>query len=218
MDDEVHVYASSKFTSSAWTKPFTRALWARPMFFMTELSLADQEARESRKCGACNRSKHTPSWTVQFGEHAYHKDTLEDVEKDRNSSSDSSSQPSDDDNDDSGNNSDNSSVDENGQSIPEQSKIWYVGRFCMANAETAHNLIHWKYALNTWVLDQLKKEGHLVAEKLAEREPWGEKKRSKYANRIVDGWERTGHINNLYKTFKQNVEKARDQKQTRFNT
>lgn len=148
---------------------------------------------------------------IQLGDHPYHKDTLEEIEK-----RDDSASSSEDDEEADSSDSSSSSINSNGQTIPKESKVWYVGRFCKSNAEIAHNLIHWKYALNNWVIDRLKEEGYLEAEKLAEREPWSEKKRRMYANNIVDGWETAGDINGLYKSFKRNLEEARDKKQNRF--
>jgi hypothetical protein len=90
-------------------------------------------------------------------------------------------------------------------------------RFCKANAQTAHSLIHWKHALNDWVIDRLKSDGHLAAPKLAEREDWSTNKRSKYANRIVDEWEDEGEIKALYRDFKINLDVARQGKATRWS-
>ena len=90
-------------------------------------------------------------------------------------------------------------------------------RFCRANAQTAHSLIHWKHALNDWVIDRLKTDGHLGAPKLAEREDWNTNKRSKYANRIVDEWEEEGEIKALYRDFKINLDVARQGKLTRWS-
>ncbi len=90
-------------------------------------------------------------------------------------------------------------------------------RFCKANAQTAHSLIHWKYALNEWVIDRLKSDGHLTATKLAEREGWNIKKRNKYANHIVDDWEDEKEIKSLYRDFKIHLETAREGKPTRWS-
>jgi hypothetical protein len=90
-------------------------------------------------------------------------------------------------------------------------------RFCKANAQTAHSLIHWKHALNGWVIDRLKSDGHLSGSKLAEREDWSIKKRSKYANSIVDDWEEEKEIKALYRDFKINLDTARQGKLTRWS-
>ena len=90
-------------------------------------------------------------------------------------------------------------------------------RFCRANAQTAHSLIHWKHALNDWVVDRLKTDGHLAAPKLAEREDWSTNKRNKFAIRIVDEWEAEGEIKALYRDFKINLDHARQGKLTRWS-
>jgi hypothetical protein len=89
-------------------------------------------------------------------------------------------------------------------------------RFCCANAEIAHALYHWRYALNQNVLQWLANEGHLTAEKIIEREKKPQKKRQKIANKIVDGMESTGVMRELYKQFKENLAAARDSKPVHF--
>jgi hypothetical protein len=89
-------------------------------------------------------------------------------------------------------------------------------RTCKGNAETAHSLIHWKWALNDWVVDTLGKEGHLSSEKARERNKWSDKKKTKYANDLVDSWGKTGDIKSLWKAFKVNLEAAREVKQGRL--
>ena len=85
-------------------------------------------------------------------------------------------------------------------------------RFCKANAETAHALLHWRYHLNSWVLSWLESEDHTSPEKIIEREKWSVKKRSEYANKVVDGMEEKGEIRALYRDFKINLEAAREAK------
>jgi len=101
--------------------------------------------------------------------------------------------------------------------LPRPVSCTHTTRFCKANAQTAHSLIHWKHALNDWVIDRLKTDGHLAAPKLAEREDWSTNKRSKYANRIVDEWEDEGEIKALYRDFKINLDVARQGKATRWS-
>ncbi len=85
-------------------------------------------------------------------------------------------------------------------------------RFCCANAEMAHALYHWRYALNQTVLEWLVRAGHLTPEKIVERENMRQKKREKATNKIVDGMELTGVMKELYKQFKENLAAARDSK------
>ena len=89
-------------------------------------------------------------------------------------------------------------------------------RFCKSNAETAHRLKHWKFALNEWVVGTLKSEGHLQPQKLAQREDWSKKKRSEYANAVVDAWWENNEIKALYRDFKNNLEAAREGKTGRW--
>jgi len=114
--------------------------------------------------------------------------------------------------------SDTASVNSKSQRIPSRETSWYVGRFCKANAETAHSLIHWKFALKGWVDDQLEAEGQLEGDKLEKRVKMKSKALSIYANAIVDRWESEGQIRDLYRDFKNNLEQARQGKQDRWRT
>jgi hypothetical protein len=154
---------------------------------------------------------------------------LEEVEQDSDESS----------NDDGNSTSehDRQSVNADGQRIPNEETKWLSGRyvdlpapvlnsnlltysiirFCKANSEQAHALIHWKYALNQWVVGNLEQEGYLTPEKLAEREKMKAKKRREYANEVVDLWESSRQIKDLYRDFKNQLESAREAKQTRWS-
>lgn len=85
-------------------------------------------------------------------------------------------------------------------------------RFCCANAEMAHALHHWRYALNQTVLGWLAEQGYLAPAKIVERYNLSQKKRQKSTNKIVDGMEDTGVMKILYKQFKENLAAARDAK------
>jgi len=71
-------------------------------------------------------------------------------------------------------------------------------------------LIHWKKSLNSWVIDNLEVVKELTPDKLAARDQMSARKRSKYANKLVDQWEREGTIAQLYRDFKGQLEAARD--------
>jgi len=208
LNDEVKGYASSKYISASWKSSFIRSLSARPIFYVEGLGLGDEN--EGRKCDACNRTGHPATFVVQFGGKAYSKETLDEIDNDHDED--------DDDDDDDDNGGDDASVDSQGRSIPSEKTSWYVGRFCKGNAETAHALIHWKHALNDWVIETLKGEGHLTPQKLAQREDWSKKKRSEYANGIVDGWWESKEIKGLYRDFKNTLEVARQGKTGRWRT
>ncbi|RDW94750.1 hypothetical protein BP5796_00513 [Coleophoma crateriformis] len=206
LDDEVRGYANSKFVSSAWTESFNKAIWARPIFMEREIDSAGVEA----KCGACNRSNHPPKFAVQFQGKAYSRATLEELDQGSDSSSGTDS------NSDSDSTPSKCSVNSKGQSIPSEDTEWFVGRFCMANARTAHSLIHWRYALNEWVLGNLEGEGHLTLSALAARDKMKSKQRKKLANQITDSWTAAGTVKSLYGDFKRNLEAARNGKQERW--
>ncbi|KAI9718029.1 MAG: hypothetical protein M1812_004287 [Candelaria pacifica] len=196
LDDEVKGFTASKFVSAAWNPEFIRALQSRPVFYEMELPIA-----ERNKCDACNRSGHPTKFQVQFGGKSYHRENLEDV-----------SEASDDDSDE----DDARSRDSQGNSIPSTEVQYFVGRFCKANAETAHSLIHWRYHLNQWVIEHLKEENHFSAEKVVQRESWAVKRRQKYANGVVDAMEEAGEIGSLFKDFKTNLDSARNAKPNRY--
>ncbi|KAG0648905.1 hypothetical protein D0Z07_4610 [Hyphodiscus hymeniophilus] len=203
LDDEYMGYAKSKFVSSQWTADFTRAIYARPILVERPCGPGEGYTVEGLpKCDVCNHRKHLPKFALHFEGKAYHKATLEEVERpdseDSNSESDSDEAMS---------------LNSKGHSLPAEDKEWFSG---INNAQLAHSLIHWKYALNEWVIDQLETEGYLTPEQLAEREKMKAKKRREYANALVDGWEETGIIKNLYADFKRQLESARESKQGRW--
>lgn len=78
------------------------------------------------------------------------------------------------------------------------------------NAQQTHILVHWKYTLNDWVISTLDGEGELTIEKLASREKMNLKKRTKYANKVVDRWEESGRIKELWHDYKIQLETARE--------
>ncbi|KAK2795532.1 hypothetical protein FQN52_005299 [Onygenales sp. PD_12] len=80
----------------------------------------------------------------------------------------------------------------------------------------AHTLIHWRYHLNDWVVDYLKRKDIFSDSKILEREHWSQKKRTKYANQVVDSMEEDGEINRLWRDFNTNLKAARDTKEARW--
>ena len=72
--------------------------------------------------------------------------------------------------------------------------------------------MHWRYHLNDWILDWLENEGYETPEKIVERDKWSIKKRSDYANKVVDDMEKKGEIRALYRDFKTNLDTARNYK------
>lgn len=68
--------------------------------------------------------------------------------------------------------------------------------------------MHWKHALNDWVVSELKAAGHFNPEKLAAREELNTKKRSKIAEDIVDEWESSKKLRELYSQLKSTLQTA----------
>ncbi|GAB7363964.1 hypothetical protein MBLNU230_g4525t1 [Neophaeotheca triangularis] len=217
LDDEVRGLAGSKFTSAAWTPEYTKQLRARPEIAIVEIDRHNPEHFMNDHCDACNRSGHPATFEIQFQGKPYNRHTLEDVggdndEDDSDSDSDSESTNS------AGkpNPDDQPAYDAQGIEIAPANTIYYVGKFCKANSETAHSLQHWRYALNEFVMTWLIGKGYDRAAKVVERDRWSTKKRRKEANRIVDRMEKENVVANLWKEFRATVASARDSKQGRF--
>ncbi|KAI1378499.1 hypothetical protein F4677DRAFT_397819 [Hypoxylon crocopeplum] len=203
LDLEVAGLASSKFASSAWKSEFYRALRGRPKMDVYDL-MGDAESAYiiHNMCEACGRSKHLATFRITFRGHAYHKDTLDEVESES-------------DNSDYDDGNDHESIDSQGMVLPLATKEWYVGAVCSSNAETAHSLIHWKHALKEWVEERLEVEGWMKAQKLKERERMKARKRRDLADGIVDGWREKDIVATLYRDFKNTLENARNKATSR---
>lgn len=212
LDDEVAGLAGSKFRSSAWTQDFALALQARPQIAFAPINRKSAEHFMRDKCDACNRSGHPATYEIQFQGKPYHRLTLEDV---ANGDDDE-----DFDSDESGSNHQNHGPDRDakGRIILPEHTIFYVGKFCKGNAETAHALEHWRYHLYEWVVDWLQSAGYNTPEKIVERDKWSTRKRRKYANKIVDAMEQQGKTKALYHDFKNELDRARHSKQGRWHS
>ncbi|KAL8753858.1 MAG: hypothetical protein Q9184_005298 [Pyrenodesmia sp. 2 TL-2023] len=187
LDDVVQGFAGSKFISSVWKADFLAALKKYP-----DVARIDVPTMFDQKCEACGRSGHPATRHLIFSGKPYHRESLEDISSDEDSEEEDS--------------------DEAEKEAVPQSKAFFLGRNCNANAETAHALYHWRHQLNHFVLDLLRAEGHTSPEKIIERENWSVKKREKYANKVVDEMEEDGRMRQLYREFKENIEAARDAK------
>lgn len=208
LDDEVQGLAGSKFTSAAWTAEFTTVLKARPEIVYDEINRSDFDVLLHDKCDACNRSGHPATYEVQFQGKPYHLATLEDVagnDEDDDSSSSSSCSSS-----------ESPDHDALGHALPPPSTIYHLGKFCMANARTAHALQHWRIHLNDWVGSWLDRNGHNAPAQVLKRDRLSVRKRRKIANRIADAMERDGVVKELYREFRNNIDTARESKQGRF--
>ncbi|KXL41835.1 hypothetical protein M433DRAFT_112903 [Acidomyces richmondensis BFW] len=216
LNDEVQGLAGSKFKSAAWTPEFTFALQSRPIITYDAIDRSG-EWNAMDKCDACNRTNHPASFQVQFQGKPYDPQTLEEINgvredddeenEEKSSSSQSSSSETD----------DKPAYDKFGRKIPPASTIYYVGKFCMANAETAHALLHWRYHLYEYVIDFLERRGYLTDEKVLAREKKSTKKRGKEANKIVDRMDRDGEVKRLWREFRGNIDNARNAKQGWFS-
>ncbi|KAI7227897.1 hypothetical protein KC330_g8176 [Hortaea werneckii] len=220
LDDEVKGLAGSKFTSSAWTPNFTMAVRSRPEIAFEAYEEGDGAAgwRNDGKCDACNRGGHPATWQVQFQGKPYHPTTLEDVSTrqdsdDEDSESDDAASSNDADSDD----GDQPGYDHTGRQIPAANTIYYVGKFCMANARTAHTLTHWRWHLYQWAVMWLTRSGYMTDEKVVKRDGWSSTKRRKYANKVVDRMEADGVVSDLWREFRRNLDEARTSKQGRFD-
>ncbi|KAF2468913.1 uncharacterized protein BDR25DRAFT_344129 [Lindgomyces ingoldianus] len=215
LNDEVNGLVNSKFSSSVWTPDFTRALRSRPDITINEISKLERDVT-SPHCQACNRTKHPASYNISFSGKPYNKDTLEplyeDDDDDKDSTSDSDEEDSDSDSislDSAGNKKEYNA---NGEVLPPASTVFTLGSTCKANAQVAHTLRHWRYHLYTWVIDYLVTQGHQTPEKLLKRDKWSQRKREKYANKIVDRMEKDGQIRKLHSLYRDQIDFALETK------
>ena len=211
LDDEVKGLANSKFSSSAWTQDFTRAIRARPDLMSMDISIGKQDVMELH-CEACNRKNHPASAELKFTGRPYNAATLEplddDSDSDDNSDSENDSVLSADSEAEAYLNGEKPAYNDVGERLPPESKRFALGRTCRANAQVAHTLHHWRYHLYSWVKDYLGRQGHLTAEMLVKRDGWTDKKREKAALKIVKAMEDDGEIRRLYHLYKDQVSYA----------
>jgi hypothetical protein len=211
LDDEVKGLANSKFSSSAWTSDFTRALRARPDLTIMEITRTQRDIMDAH-CEACNRRNHPASDELMFTGKPYNQETLEPLDTNSDSDSDNTNSDSDSVSDLSdsevGSNGEKPERDAQGARIPPESKTFTLGSTCKANAQVAHTLHHWRYHLYSWVRDYLAREGHLTAEKLVQRDGWTNKKREKASLKIIKKMEASGEIRKLYVLYKEQMKYA----------
>ncbi|TLD29559.1 hypothetical protein E2P81_ATG05853 [Venturia nashicola] len=202
LDDEVRGLAGSKFKSSVWQRDFTVSLEARPEVILTENEGLMSEMLEE-KCQACNRSGHPATFNIQFTGRPYHMSTLEPVEED------------DDEDEEEEEDVDVETLgqyDSKDRELPPASRIYHVGRFCKDNAITAHALEHWRFHLFEWVVVELEKGKHLKPAKIVERFQWSDKKKTQYANKVLDAMVESGQVKRLYRDFRLEIDMAREKK------
>jgi hypothetical protein len=211
LNDEVTGLANSKYSSSVWRPDFIRALRARPDIEISEIGRLERSIGEAH-CEACNRKTHPASFSIAFVGRPYNKDTLEPLaeesDSDSGSSSDSDSDISSTGSSEGNQNNVKPTYDAQGEIIPPDSHVFTVGSHCKANAQMAHTLHHWRHHLYSWVVDYLIREGHCTPEKLVERDRWSQRKREKYAKRIVKKMDKIGEIKKLHHLYKEQVDFA----------
>jgi hypothetical protein len=209
LGDEVKGLASSKFTSSAWTSDFTKAINARPELIINEIGGARREFLTDH-CEACNRKNHPATFELSLTGQPYNPESLEPLETDdSDSNSDSDSDASSLSADSEANlNGEKPTYDFRGERIPPESKTFTLGSTCKANAQVAHTLHHWRYHLNDWVKGYLENKGYLTPEKLVKRDKKSDRKREKEGRKIVDEMERKGEIRKLHHLYRDQVQAA----------
>jgi hypothetical protein len=186
LNDQVKVLVSSH-TSDSWRTPdFRISLKSRPN--MVELQVGVEYA--SADCHACNRSNHPATWEVRFNGAPYEQDSLEDVE-----------QASEDEDE-------NITRNEQGEVVPPDDRVYYLGKFCMAKAQVAHTLQHWRYSLNQYILNYLRGCGELTPEKIVERDGMKRKALRDYAENLVRKMNNEGVTKDLYAKFSAEIEVA----------
>ncbi|EPE07320.1 transcription factor iiic-like protein [Ophiostoma piceae UAMH 11346] len=223
LDREVGGLAQSRFISSVWTPEFYSTLRARP--YMDSFNIRPSGGRsgggaaaarlllpgsEENICHACGRTNHPASYQVTFGGKAYYSRTLDDVEEDSDE--------------------EDGSTDMNGNPIASTSRRWLVGVTCHSNAETAHDLLHWRRALKDWVEEKMQAD-HLLDDfakksrksrkgrekdqdkavsdrKEKKREEKKLRKLREFGYKVADDWEANGTINSLFRDFKKMLEAA----------
>ncbi|KAK3504590.1 hypothetical protein B0T13DRAFT_9428 [Neurospora crassa] len=210
LDDEVRGLAQSKFASSAWKTDFYMALRARPYYTSGE---TQEQSIFLSNCAACGRSGHPAKFEIAFSGSPYYKDFSHPRFLEAVPNNNPSPSPDDEDGDPDENDAD-------GNTIPAASRHWKIGSVCHSNAETAHNLLHWQYALLDWVDTRLSEDGHLAAaaaiskkresESKEKRKKRTTKKKYKLVAKIVSEWEANGTVKALFREFKNMLEAARN--------
>lgn len=198
-DTAVSGLASSKFVSSVWKPDFVRALKARPQIDAVEqpgvgvlLGVAG--------CMACGREKNTASRSVKFTGKPYDRTTLEPLSQERDEDEDEDENEEDDDDDD-------RDIDADGAELLPEHHAFAIGSHCMANAATAHELEHWRFALREWVVDKVRDDGHLNRARRRGSE-WSARKKERLARKVFEGWDQEGEVKRIHSMFKASVKAA----------
>ncbi|EEH38492.1 hypothetical protein PAAG_08219 [Paracoccidioides lutzii Pb01] len=207
--DEVTGLAGSQLISSAWNRDFRKSLEARPGIYVSGYPLS-----LGHSCDACNKTNHPASFDIRFDGKPYLLETLDPISDDESDGSDSVE--GDTDADEGSERPGSGNIDREGNEIPDASIHFYLGRHCKTKAVMAHTLIHWRYHLNEWIIDYLRRKGVFADHEVLGREHWSHKRRTKYSNQVVDAMEEDGEINRLWRDFNTNLKTAREAKESRW--
>ncbi|KAJ5902030.1 hypothetical protein N7495_002558 [Penicillium taxi] len=198
LEDEVKARAGSLLISSVWDPDFRNALLARPYVETTGVS-----TMENIVCDACNRSGHPASADVKLYGKPYHMHTLEPIldDEDEDDSEDSDAK-----------NRNDSKVerDRNGRALPNENKRFYLGRQCNKKAQLAHTLTHWRFHLNEWVVDHLRRMGCMTDAEVIRRNNMSQKKKTRNAIAVLESMVVKGEIDNLWRDFHSTLKGARE--------
>ena len=187
VDDEVSAQAGSRLISSAWNAEFKYTILARP-----EAAISSDVPSWDATCDACNKTNHPAKYDFVLTGQPYYQKTLEPVDHDS-------------DEEETG----DVDVDEKGHIIASESRHFYLGTHCAANAQMGHKLTHWKYHLNETVLQYLTEQDVLSDQQIVARERKNKKAREKEAEAIVDTMEETGKIKELWSEFQGDLRDSR---------
>jgi hypothetical protein len=202
VDDQVKAQAGSRLISPAWGAEFRNAILARP--HMKIVSLPGEDEDHMRTCDACNRVNNPARYEFVFSGEPYYTKTLEPVDID-----DEDDDRDDEEQEEKQSNTSKDTYDAAGRVIAAQDTRFYLGRFCAANAEMGHKLVHWKWHLNEKLMAYLESQGVLSPESIIAREKMNKKQREKQAVEIVDELEDTGLVDEFWGDFQNDLSDAR---------
>lgn len=183
VNDEVSAQAGSRLISSAWNAEFKYTVLARP-----EIAISPKPVEDDIHCDACNKTNHPAKYDVLMTGQPYYAKTLEPIEVDSEDED-----------------RDGMDVDEQGRLLASETRHFYLGTHCAANAQMGHALTHWKYHLNEKILQYLTEQDVLSDQQIVAREKKNKKKREKEAETIVDMMEETGKVRELWREFQRDL-------------
>ncbi|KAJ1708560.1 putative transcription factor IIIc-like protein [Aspergillus flavus] len=188
LEDEVKGRTGSQLISSVWNANFRNALMARP-----HMEVTGYPTLENHPCDACNRSGHPASSDMKLHGKAYSLETFEPLSDEASDAEE-----------------DGQERDRNGHVLPDENTRFLLGRHCKNRATMAHTLIHWRFRLNEWVVDHLKRMGYMSDKEVLRRSHWSQKKRAKKAAEAVGLMVYEGEIKKLWRDFHIDLRSARE--------